>query len=106
MDREMNTSAVLLLDEQQVNMQNTSKVPQPVDTHAELHDNMLQPESPEMEDTSIQQVDPTNIQTQDNEENAELVEVDASEQQAQTANTDSQVEEEQQEPEIPEDQTS
>ena len=59
-----------------------------------------------MEDTSIQQVDPTNIQTQDVEENAELVEVDASEQQAQTVNTDSQVEEEQQEPEIPADQTS
>ena len=38
--------------------------------------------------------------------NAELVEVDASEQQAQSVDTDSQVEKEQQEPEIPEDQTS
>ena len=58
-----------------------------------------------MEDTGIQQVDPTNIQTQDVEENVKLVEVDASEQQAQAADTDSQVEKEQ-EPEIPEDQTS
>ena len=46
-----------------------------------------------MEDTSIQQVDPTNIQNQDVEENAESAEVDASEQQGQAANTDSQVEE-------------
>ena len=44
-----------------------------------------------MEDTSIQQVDPTNIQTQDVEENAESVEADTSEQQAKAANTDSQV---------------
>ena len=64
-----------------------------------------------MEDTGIQQVDPTNVQNQDVEENAELAEVDASEQQAQVINMDSQVEEDQQEPdqqesEIPEDQIS
>ena len=64
-----------------------------------------------MEDTGIQQVDPTNVQNQDVEENAELAEVDASEQQAQVTNMDSQVEEDQQEPdqqesEIPEDQIS
>ena len=57
-----------------------------------------------MEDTGIQQVDPTNVQTQDVEENAKLVEADTSEQQAQVVNTDSQVEEDQQELEIPEDQ--
>ena len=59
-----------------------------------------------MEDTGIEQVDPINVQTQDIEENAKLAEVDTSEQQAQVANTDSQVDEEQQEPEIPGDQTS
>ena len=59
-----------------------------------------------MEDTGIEQADPINVQTQDVEENAKLVEVDASEQQAQVANTDSQVDEEQQEPNIPDDQTS
>ena len=42
-----------------------------------------------MEDTGIQQVDHTNVQTKDVEENAELVEEDASEQQAQGATTDS-----------------
>ena len=56
--------------------------------------------------TGTQQVDPTNVQTQDVEENAELAELDTSEQQAPVANTDSQVDEEQQEPEIPKDQTS
>ena len=70
---------------------------------------MLQPESPEMEDTSIQQVDSTNVQNQDVEENAELTEADASEQQAQVINMDSQVGEDHQDPdqqesEIPEDQ--
>ena len=106
MDREMNTSPVLSLDEQQVKVKTTSIGPQPVDTHTELQDNTLQPESPEMEDTGIQQVDPTNVQTQDVEGNAELADVETSEQQAQAANTDSQVDEEKQEPEIPVDQTS
>ena len=103
MDREMNTSPVLSLDEQQDEIKNTSTGPQPVDTHAEVQDNTLQLESPEMEDAGIQQFDLTNVQTQDVEENAELVEVGASEQQAQAFNTDSQVEEDQQEPEIPAD---
>ena len=58
----------------------------------------MQLESPETEDTGLQQVDPTNVQTQDVEDNAELVEVDASEQQAQPVETDSQFERDQQEP--------
>ena len=91
MDRETNTSPVLSSDEQQVKIKITSTEPQPVDTHTELQDNTLQLESPEMEDTSIQQVDPTNIHTQDVEENAESVEADTSKQQAKAANTDSQV---------------
>ena len=41
----------------------------------------MQLESPEMENTGIQQIDPTNLQNQDVEENAESAEVDASEQQ-------------------------
>ena len=105
-DREMNTSPVLSSDEQQVKIKTTSTGQQPVDTHAELQDNTLQPESPEMEDTIIKQVDPTNAQTWDIEENAKPAEVENSEQQAQVTNTDSQIDEEQQEPEIPEDQTS
>ena len=59
-----------------------------------------------MGDTGVKQADPINVQTQDIEENAALAEVDTSEQQAQVVNTDSQVDEEQQEPEIPADQTS
>ena len=64
----------------------------------------MQPESPEIEDTSVEQAVPTNVQTKDVEENAKPVEVDTSEQQAQVADTDSQVDEEQEEPDIPEDQ--
>ena len=105
MDREMNTSPVLSSDEQQVEIKTTSTGQKPVDIHTELQDNTLQLESPEMEDTSIKQVEPTNVQTHDVEENAKPAEVDTSEQQVQIANTDSQVDEEQ-EPEIPEDQTS
>ena len=97
MDRETNTSPVLSSDEQQAEIKNTLTGPQPIDTHTEVQDNMLQPESSETEDTGIQQVDPTNVQNQDVEENAELAEVDASEQQAQVINMDSQVEEDQQE---------
>ena len=102
----MNTSPALSLDEQQVKIKTTSTGLQLVDTHAELQDNTLQLESPEMEDTGIEQVDPINVQTQDIDENAKLAEVDISELQAQVTNTDSQVDEEQQEPGIPEDQTS
>ena len=80
MDREMNTSLVLSSDEQQVKIKTTSMGQQPVNTHAELQDNTLQLESPEMEDTGVKQVDPINVQTQDVEENAELAEVDTSEQ--------------------------
>ena len=102
MDRKMNTSPVLSSDEQQVEIKNTLTGTQPIDTHTEVQDNTLQPESPKREDTGIQQVDLTNVQNQDVEENAESAEVDASEQQVQAVNTDSQVEEDQQEPEIPE----
>ena len=72
MDTEMNTSPVLSLDEQQVKIMTTSTGPQPVDTNAELQDNTLQLESPEMEDTSTQQVDPTNVQTQDVEKKCRI----------------------------------
>ena len=66
----------------------------------------MQLESPEIEDTGMEQADPTNVQTQDVKENAEPVEVDTSKQQAQVADTNSQVDKEQQEPDIPEDQMS
>ena len=105
MDRGTNTSPVLSSDEQQVEIKTTSTGQQPVVTHAELQDNTLQLESPEIEDTSMEQADPTNVQTQDIKENAKPVEVDTNKQQAQVTDTDSQVDEEQQEPDIPEDQT-
>ena len=106
MDRGMNTSPVSSLDEQQVKMKTTSTGQKPVVTEAELKENTLQPESSEIEDTGMKQADPTNVQAQDVKENDEPVEVDTCEQQAQVANTDSQVDEAQQEPDIPEDQTS
>ena len=98
MDRETNTSPVLSSDEQQVKTKNTLIGPQPVDTHAEVQDNTLQPESPGKEDTSVQQVDPIKVQNQDVEENAESAEIDASEKWAQIITMDSQAVEDQQEP--------
>ena len=95
MDRETNMSPVLSSDEQQVKTKNTLTGLQPVDANAEVQDNMLQPESPEKEDTGIKQVDPINVQNQDVEENAESVEIDASEQQVPVITKDSQAEEDQ-----------
>ena len=106
MDRETNTSPVLSLDEQQVKIKNTLTGPQPVEMHAEVQDNTLQPESSEKEYTGIQRVDPINIQNQYVEENTESAEIDASEQRAQVITMDSQAVEDQQESEIPEDQIS
>ena len=82
MDRGMNTSPVLSSDEQQFEMKTTSTGHQHVVTQAELQDNTLQLESPEIKDTGVEQADPTNVQTQDVKENTKLVEVDTSEQQA------------------------
>ena len=62
MDRETNKSPVLSSDEQQVETKNTLTGPQPVDMNADVQDNMLQPESPEKEDTGIRQVDPVDVQ--------------------------------------------
>ena len=103
MNRGTNTSSVSSSDEQQDEMKTTSKGQKPVVTQTELQENTLQLESPEIEDTSMKQVDPTNIQAQDGKENDEPVEKDTSEQQAQLTNTDSQVDEK---PDIPEDQMS
>ena len=86
------------MDEQQVQTKNTLTGPQPVDMHTEVQDTMVQPESPEKEDTGIKQVDPINVQNQDVEENAESAEIDASEQWAQVITKDSQAVEDQQEP--------
>ena len=54
----------------------------------------------------MKQVDPTDVQAQDIKENEVPVAEDTSEQQAPVDNTDSQVDGEQQDPNIPEDQTS
>ena len=106
MERGMNTSPIQSLDEQQDEIQTTSKGQKPVVTQAELQEETLQPESPETEDTSMKQADPTGVQAQGIKENEVPVAEDTSEQQEPVANTDSQVEEEQPDPDIPEDQTS
>ena len=106
MDRGMNTSPVLSSDEQHFEIKTTSTGQHPVVTQAELQDNTLQPGSPEIEDTGMEQADPINVQTQDIKENTKPVEVDNSKQQAQVTDTDSQVDKQQQEPDIPEDQAS
>ena len=54
----------------------------------------------------IQCQDPTSVQVQNMEENEVPVAKDTSDQQVQVGDTDSQVNEEQQDPDIPEDQTS
>ena len=58
MNRGTNTSPVQSLDEQQ----------KPVITQADLQEETLQPKSPETEDTSMKQADPTCVQAQDMEE--------------------------------------
>ena len=57
MDRGTNTLPVLSLVEQQVKIKTISTGQQPVVTQAELQDNTLQPESPEIEDTNMEQAD-------------------------------------------------
>ena len=106
MNRGTNTSPVQSLGEQQEETATTSKGQKPVVTQADLQEETLQLESPETEDTSMKQADPTYVQAQDMEENQVPVAEDTSEQQVQVANTDSQVDDEQQDPDIPEDQTS
>ena len=112
MNRGTNTSPVQSLDEQQKETKTTSKGQKPVVTQVDLQEETLQPESPETEDTSMKQADPTYgqdptyVQAQDMEENEVPVPEDTSKQQVQVANTDSQVDDEQQDPDIPEDQTS
>ena len=112
MNRKTNTSPVQSLDEQEEETINTSKGQKPVVRQADLQEENLQLESPETEDTSIKQADPTYgqdptyVQAQDMEENEVPVAEDTSKQQVQVANTDSQVDEEEQDPDIPEDQTS
>ena len=89
MDRETNMSPVLSSHEQQVQTRNTLTGLQPVDANAEVQDNMLQPESPEKEDTGIKQVDPVDAQNQNAEENAESAEINASKQQMPAITQDS-----------------
>ena len=106
MNRGTNILPDLSLDEQQAEIKTTLTGQQPVATQAQLQDNTLQLESPETEDTGVEQTDPINVQTQDIKGNPETVEVKASKQQTPVLDTDSQVEEDEQEPDIPEDQTS
>ena len=94
------------LDKQQEETKTTSKGENPVIIQADLQEETLQPENPETEDTGVKQADPTYVQAQDMEENEVPVVEDTSKQLVQVVNTDSQVDDEQQAPDIPEDQTS
>ena len=105
MDRGMNTLPVQSSDDQQDETKTTSKGQKPVATQAEQQEETLQLESPETENTSVKQADPTDIQVQDIKDSDVPVAEDTNEQQTPVANTDSQVDEEQQDPDIPEDQT-
>ena len=87
MNRGMNTSPVQSSDEQQEETTTTSKGQKPVVTQADLHEETLQLESPETEDTGMKQTDPsyhqdpTYVQAQDMEENKVPIAGDTSEQQ-------------------------
>ena len=101
MDRGTNTSPAQSWDEQQDETKTNLKGQKPVVTQADLQEETLQLESPETEDTGMKQADPIVVQAQDVAENNIPVVEDTSEQQVQVANTDSQVDEDQQEPDIP-----
>ena len=112
MNRGMNTSPVQYLDEQEEGTTTMAKGQKAAITQAETQEETLQPESLETEDTSVNQTDPTqgqdpvSVQAQNMEENEVPVAKDTSDQQVQVGNTDSQVNDKQQDPNIPEDQTS
>ena len=110
MNRGMNTSPVQSSDEQEE--ETTAKGQKATITQAETQEETLQLESLGTEDTGVNQVnpaqgqEPTSAQAQNVEVNEIPVTKDTSNQQVQVGNTDSQVNEEQQNPDIPEDQTS
>ena len=80
MNRGMNTSPVQSSNEQKEETTTTSKGQKPVVTQADLQEETLRLESPETEDTSVKQADPTYVQAQ------VPVAEDTSEQQVQVAN--------------------
>ena len=112
MNRGMNTSPVQSSDEQEEEITTMTKGQKAAITQAETQEETLQLESLETKDTSMKQADPTQgqdptpVQTQNMEENEVADAEDTSDMQVQVGNTDSQVNDEQQNPDIPEDQTS
>ena len=112
MHRGTNTSPVQSSDEQVEKITTTTKERKAVITPAETQEESLQLESLETEDTSMKQADPTqgqalaSVQALNMEENEVPDAKDTNDMQVQGGNTDSQVNEEQQDPDIPEDQTS
>ena len=112
MHRGMNTSPVQSLDEQEEEITTTTKGQKATITQAETQEETLQLESLETKDNSMKQADPTqgqdltSVQGQNMEENEVSDAKDTCDMQVQVDNTDSQVNEEQQGPDIPQDLTS
>ena len=112
MNRGMNTSPVQSSDKQEEEITTTAKGQKPVVSQAETQEETLQLESLETEETGVKQADPTqgqdptSVQAQDMEENEVPDAEDTSNQHVQVGNTDSQIDDEQQDLDIPEDQTS
>ena len=112
MNRGMNTSPVQSSDEQEEEITTMTKGQKATITEAETQEETLQLESLSTEDTSMKQADPTqgqdpvSVQAQNMEENEAQDAEDTGNMQVQVGNTDSQVNDEQQDPDIPEDQTS
>ena len=108
----MNTSPVQTSDEQEEEITTTKTGQKARITPAEMQEETLQPESLEIEDTGMKQVDPTpgqdseSLQAQNREENEAPAAEDTSDTQVQDDDTDSQVNGEQPDPDILDDQTS
>ena len=112
MNRGTNTSPVQSLEKQEEEITTMTKGQKAAITQAETQEETLQPESLGTKDTSVKQDDPTqgqdpaSVQGQNVEENEVPDAEDTSDMQVQVGDTDSQVNDEQQDPDIPEDQIS
>ena len=111
-NRGMNTSPVQTLDQQEKEITTTKTGQKAGIIPAEMQKETLQPESLEIEDTGMKQVDPTpsqdseSLQVQNREENEVPDAKDTSNTQVKDDDTDSQVNGEQPDPDIPDDHTS
>ena len=112
MNRGTNTSPVQSSEEHEEEITTMTKGQKATITQAETQEETLQLESLGTKDTSVSQADPTqgqdpvSVQAHSMEENEVPVAEDTSNMQVQVDNIDSWINDEQQDPDIPEDQTS